>query len=115
MADPFMPPMPGAWSPPPQYQSVNAKPPQNLKSYRPSIPSGVDMKKFAYGPSVNIREYPYLRRGPAAEGYVTPPGMEMPEDVPSEKSSTWSDRIRQTLFPFGDPLTFLPRIPVLGR
>jgi hypothetical protein len=109
------PQMNGGWPPQMEYHSTPIKPPQDLRAYRPSIPSGVDIEKFATGPSVNIREYPYLRRSTLAEGYMTPPGMELPESVPGiEATSTWRERLMRTIFPLGDPLTLLPRFPGLG-
>jgi hypothetical protein len=99
---------PPTWAPMPQYRTANAKPPQSLKEYRPSIPGGLDTKRFASGPMGSIRDYPYLRRTATSEHYVTPPGMEMPDQVPGNAAPlTWRDRLRRVLFPLGDPLGLL--------
>jgi hypothetical protein len=81
------------------------KAPQNLGLYRPSFPEGIEAKKLSPLPSVAVREYPYLRRGGATDRFITPPGMEMPEEVgPTSSPLTWTDRLRNLV----DPLGVLP-------
>ncbi len=102
----FVPPVPAA-SPPAVYVSPNPTPraPQNLELYRPSFPEGIEAKKLSPLPSVTVREYPYLRRGQMTDKFVTPAGMEMPEEVGRTSSpKTWRDHVRDLV----DPLGLLP-------
>jgi hypothetical protein len=97
-------PQPGPLGTPPAYVSPHPTPkaPQNLGLYRPSFPEGIEAKKLSPLPSVSVREYPYLRRGQATDKFITPAGMEMPEEVgPTASPTTWRDRLKNLFDPLG--------------
>ena len=96
----------------PRYRPPHPTAPKNLRLYRPSVPRGVDLRNLMPALGTNIREYPYLRRGKTSDLYVTPPGMEMPEQVSAAAGpvgKTWRDHFRDFLFPSAGPFNGLLR------